>query len=38
MCGIAGIVSQNPSQIHINRLKTMSDSIVNRGLMGGFLD
>lgn len=31
MCGIAGIVSQNPSQIHINRLKTMSDSIVHRG-------
>ncbi len=31
MCGIAGIVSQNPSQIHINRLKAMSDSIAHRG-------
>lgn len=31
MCGIAGIVSQNPSQIHISRLKAMSDSIAHRG-------
>ena len=31
MCGIAGIVSQDTSQIHIGRLKAMSDAIAHRG-------
>jgi asparagine synthase (glutamine-hydrolysing) len=31
MCGIAGIVSQDASQIHIGRLKAMNDAIAHRG-------
>lgn len=31
MCGIAGIVSHNPSNIHLPILKKMSDAIAHRG-------
>ncbi len=31
MCGIAGIISLNPNDISLNRLKTMTDSIIHRG-------
>jgi asparagine synthase (glutamine-hydrolysing) len=31
MCGIAGILSLNPSEIHTDRLRKMTDAIVHRG-------
>lgn len=31
MCGIAGIVSKNPSEVTTGRLKVMTDSILHRG-------
>ena len=31
MCGIAGVVSKNPDEVNITRLKAMTDSIVHRG-------
>ncbi|MFT3703660.1 MAG: asparagine synthase (glutamine-hydrolyzing) [Agriterribacter sp.] len=31
MCGIAGIVSQNPSQVYTGRLKKMADAVAHRG-------
>lgn len=31
MCGIAGIVSKDPSEISLGRVKKMTDSIVHRG-------
>ncbi len=31
MCGIAGIISKRPSEVSLDRLKKMTDSIVHRG-------
>lgn len=31
MCGIAGIISINPNEVSIHRLKAMTDSIIHRG-------
>lgn len=31
MCGIAGIVSKNPTEVSLDRLQKMTDSIIHRG-------
>jgi asparagine synthase (glutamine-hydrolysing) len=31
MCGIAGIISPDPANISVNRLKIMTDAIAHRG-------